>query len=157
MDSRLLTTLLAPARPTAIVDVGANPIDGDPPYKTMLAAGLCKVVGFEPQPAALARLNQAKGPHETYLPHVLADGTERTLHICELEGMTSLLVPDPSQLALFNLFPIWGNVKERIPVATKKLDDIAEIGQSLVPVTLCGRKPSSRKRKSISPKGGWFR
>ena len=131
MDSqtRLLTTLLAPARPTAIVDVGANPIDGDPPYKAMLAAGLCRIVGFEPQAGALARLNQAKGPHELYLPYVLADGTERTLHVCELEGMTSLLVPDPSHLALFNLFPIWGKVKEHLPVATKKLDDIAEVAQ----------------------------
>ena len=129
MDSqtRLLTTLLAPARPTAIVDVGANPIDGDPPYKAMLAAGLCRIVGFEPQAGALARLNQSKGPHELYLPYALADGTERTLHVCELEGMTSLLVPDPSHLALFNLFPIWGNVKERLPVATRKLDDISEI------------------------------
>jgi len=131
MDSqtRLLTTLLAPARPTAIVDVGANPIDGDPPYKAMLAAGLCRIVGFEPQAGALARLNQSKGPHELYLPYALADGTERTLHVCELEGMTSLLVPDPSHLALFNLFPIWGNVKERLLVATRKLDDIAEIAR----------------------------
>ena len=131
MDSqtRLLTTLLAPARPTAIVDVGANPIDGEPPYKALLAAGLCRIVGFEPQAGALARLNQSKGPHELYLPYALADGTERTLHVCELEGMTSLLVPDPSHLALFNLFPIWGNVKERLPVATRKLDDIAEIAR----------------------------
>jgi FkbM family methyltransferase len=125
----LLTELLAPARLTAIVDVGANPIDGAPPYKAMLAAGLCKIVGFEPQAAALARLNQAKGPHELYLPYAVADGTERTLHVCELEGMTSLLVPDPAHLALFNLFPIWGTVKDRIPVATRKLDDIAEIAQ----------------------------
>jgi len=123
----LLTEILAPLRPTAIVDVGANPIDGDPPYKAMLAAGLCRVIGFEPQPAALARLLQAKGPHENYLPYALADGTERVLHICALEGMTSLLVPDPAHLALFNLFPIWGTVKERIPVTTRKLDDIAEI------------------------------
>ena len=131
MDSQtgFLTTLLAPARPTAIVDVGANPIDGDPPYKAMLAAGLCRIVGFEPQVDALARLNQAKGPHELYLPYALADGTERMLHVCELEGMTSLLVPDPSHLALFNLFPIWGKVKEHLPVATKKLDDIAEVAQ----------------------------
>jgi hypothetical protein len=43
--------------------------------------------------------------------------------------MTRLLVPDPAHLALFNLFPIWGKVKERIPVATKRLDDIAEIAQ----------------------------
>jgi FkbM family methyltransferase len=128
-QSRILTEILTPAHLTAVVDVGANPIDGDPPYKAMLADGLCQVVGFEPQPGALARLNQTKGVHELYLPHAVADGTERTLHVCELEGMTSLLVPDPSHLALFNLFPIWGKVKERIPVATRKLDDIAEIAQ----------------------------
>ncbi len=49
------------------------------------------------------------------------------LNVCELEGMTSLLVPDPAHLALFNLFPIWGTVKSQIPVTTRKLDDIAEI------------------------------
>ncbi len=125
--TQILTEILAPARPTAIVDVGANPIDGDPPYKAMLAAGLCRVIGFEPQAGALARLDQKKGPHEQYLPYALADGSERTLHVCELEGMTSLLVPDPAHLALFNLFPIWGKVNERIAVSTRKLDDIAEI------------------------------
>ncbi|HWU55001.1 MAG TPA: FkbM family methyltransferase [Rhizomicrobium sp.] len=122
-----LSEILKPARLTAVVDVGANPIDGDPPYKAMLAAGLCEVTGFEPQAAALARLEQKKGPRERYLPYALADGTERTLHVCQLEGMTSLLVPDPAHLALFNLFPTWGTVKERIPVTTRKLDDIAEI------------------------------
>jgi len=122
-----LTRILQPNRLTAIVDIGANPIDGDPPYKAMLAAGLCEVTGFEPQPAALEKLNRAKGPQERYLPHVVADGTERTLHFCELEGMTSLLVPDPAHLALFNLFPTWGTVKDRIAVKTRKLDDIAEI------------------------------
>ena len=123
----LLTEILAPARPTAIVDAGANPIDGDPPYKTMLAAGLCKVTGFEPQADALARLEQKKGPHERYLPYVLGDGGDGVLNVCELEGMTSLLVPDPAHLALFNLFPIWGTVKHQIPVTTRKLDDVAEV------------------------------
>jgi len=123
----LLSEILEPRRPTAIVDVGANPIDGEPPYKRMLAAGLCDVVGFEPQPEALARLQAMKGPRERYLPYALGDGTERTLHVCALEGMTSLLVPDPAHLALFNLFPIWGEVKARIPVTTKRLDDIGEI------------------------------
>ena len=122
-----LHQILQPGRPTAIVDVGANPIDGDPPYKAMLAAGLCHVVGFEPQAAALARLEKMKGPHERYLPYALGDGTSATLNICELEGMTSLLVPEPRHLALFNLFPIWGQVKNQIPVDTRKLDDIAEI------------------------------
>jgi len=122
-----LTQILMPQRLTAVVDVGANPIDGDPPYKAMLAAGLCEVTGFEPQAHALAKLEQKKGPRERYLPYALGDGTERTLHVCELEGMTSLLEPDPAHLALFNLFPIWGQVKARIPVATKKLDDVTEI------------------------------
>jgi FkbM family methyltransferase len=122
-----LAQLLAPARPTAIVDIGANPVDGDPPYKRMLAAGLCDVVGFEPQAEALARLQAMAGPHERYLPLIVGDGTERTLHLCGLEGMTSLLVPDPAHLALFNLFPTWGEVKNSLPVITHRLDDIAEI------------------------------
>ena len=125
MDS--LIEILAPARPTAIVDVGANPIDGDPPYKRMLAAGLCEVIGFEPQPEALARLQTMAGPRERYLSHALGDGTTRTLHVCGLEGMTSLLVPDAAHLALFNLFPTWGDVKSTLSVATHRLDDIAEI------------------------------
>src|SRR5579875_1736395 len=123
----LLSEILAPARPTAIVDLGANPIDGAPPYQAMLAAGLCEVTGFEPQGPALARLEAAKGPRERYLPYVLGDGRARMLNVCELEGMTSLLVPDPAHLALFNLFPIWGKVKNQIPVTTRKLDDIVEI------------------------------
>lgn len=129
MDPQIdsLAQILAPVRPTAVVDIGANPIDGDPPYKRMLAAGLCDVVGFEPQADALARLQQMAGPRERYLPYALGDGTTRTLNICALEGMTSLKVPDPAHLALFNLFPTWGEVKNTIPVATHRLDDIAEI------------------------------
>jgi FkbM family methyltransferase len=123
----LLTQILSPQRPTAIVDVGANPIDGDPPYKRMLAAGLCDVVGFEPQAEALARLVAKAGPRERYLPYALGDGTPGTLHVCGIEGMTSLKVPDPAHLALFNLFPIWGDVKAHIPVPTKRLDAVSEI------------------------------
>lgn len=124
-----LSQILAPARLTAIVDIGANPIDGDPPYKRMLVAGLCEVVGFEPQPEAFARLEKMAGPRERYLPHAVGDGTARTLHVCGLEGMTSLLVPDPAHLALFNLFPTWGEVKSTQTVTTHRLDDIAEVAQ----------------------------
>jgi len=128
-QTQILAQILAPARRTAIVDVGANPIDGDPPYKAMLEAGLCEVTGFEPQGPALAKLEQKKGPRERYLPYALGDGTEHILHVCEQDGLTSLLVPDPAHLALFNLFPIWGKVKEHIPIATRRLDDVAEIAE----------------------------
>jgi FkbM family methyltransferase len=123
----LLTQILTPARRTAVVDVGANPIDTNPPYKRMLAAGLCEVVGFEPQAEACARLTAQASPLERYLPYALGDGTAQTLNVCALDGMTSLKVPDPAHLALFNLFPIWGDVKAHISVATRRLDDVAEI------------------------------
>jgi FkbM family methyltransferase len=130
MDSALrdpLVDLLRPQRLTAIVDIGSSPIDGSPPYKHMLASGLCTVIGFEPQPEALAELDRRKGPHERYLPYVVGDGRERSLHICRQPGMTSLLSPDPERLRLFNEMPTFGTVSGKIPVATRRLDDISEV------------------------------
>jgi hypothetical protein len=63
-----LQNLLQLDQLTEIVDIGANPIDGDPPYKRMLQAGLCKVNGFEPQQEALDQLNKNKSPLERYFP-----------------------------------------------------------------------------------------
>ena len=76
-----LLALLRPQRLTAVVDVGANPIDGDAPYKSMLSRRLCTVTGFEPQPDGLASLNARKGELETYLPYVIGDGNPATLHV----------------------------------------------------------------------------
>jgi FkbM family methyltransferase len=122
-----LASILNPDRRTVVVDIGANPVDGDPPYKGMLAKGLCDVIGFEPQTAALAQLNAKKGPRETYLPYAVGDGQRHTLHICQASGMTSLLEPDPNALQIFPEFPSWGTVKRRESVSTARLDDIAEI------------------------------
>ena len=122
-----LSAILLPSRLSSIVDIGANPIDGDPPYKRMLEAGLCTVIGFEPQADALAALDRRKGPRERYLPYAIGDGREQTLHVCRAKGMTSLLPPDPGHLALFNEFPTLGAVEREIRVATRRLDDIDEI------------------------------
>ena len=108
-----LSELLAPARLTEVVDVGANPIDGDPPYLGMLRAGLCRVTGFEPQENALRELEQRKGPHERYFPDVVGDGGEATLRICASPGMSSLLEPDARRLALFEGFSQFGAVLSR--------------------------------------------
>jgi hypothetical protein len=49
MNLQPLLDLLKPQRVTEIVDIGANPIDGDPPYKPILrAVEICRVTGFEP-------------------------------------------------------------------------------------------------------------
>ena len=118
---------LSPQRLTEVVDVGANPIDGVPPYTPMLSAGLCRVTGFEPQEQALLELQQIKGPHEHYLPYAVGDGAAHTLNICAASGMTSLLEPDPATLGLFEVLKSLGEVTRRVRLETRRLDDIPEI------------------------------
>lgn len=120
-------TLLNPARLTEVVDIGANPIDGDPPYKPMLESGLCRVTGFEPQEQALAELQRKKGPFERYLPYAVGDGEVHTLNICRASGMTSLFEPDPATLDLFQVLKPLGEVVQQVEVPTRKLNDVSEI------------------------------
>lgn len=124
-----LVELLHPKRLTAVVEIGANPLqsDGAPPYKRMLDKRLCTVVGFEPQEAAIATLNERKGDLETYLPYAIGDGSEATLKLCRALGMSSLLTPDPRLLSCFPGFIDYGTVTEEIPFKTRALDSISEI------------------------------
>lgn len=128
MNLKPLIELLAPKRITEIVDIGANPIDGEPPYLPMLKGGeICRVTGFEPQEAALQKLIDAKSKQERYLPYAVGDGSERTLNKCLVEGMTSLFKPNKKILEIFHPFEIWGEVVSQHKVLTKKLDSIKEI------------------------------
>lgn len=122
-----LRTILNPERRTQVVDVGANPIDGDAPYKAMLQSKLCDVTGFEPQPDALKALRAGASECERYLPYALGDGKWHTLHVCQASGMSSLLRPDRRQLKLFNLFEDFGKVLKKVKTKTVRLDDIGEI------------------------------
>jgi FkbM family methyltransferase len=122
-----LLSLLQPAHLTHVVDVGANPIDGAPPYKSMLSQGLCSVTGFEPQKAALEELIKRKGPLETYLPQALGAGGLATLNVCQYSGWTSLLQPNSAALNVFPQFQPNAKVIEQIQVLTHKLDDIGEV------------------------------
>lgn len=122
-----------------IVDVGANPIDSLPPYEPLLRRGVADVVGFEPNPEGLAKLNAQKGPFETYLPHAIGDGQRHTLHFCAAPGMTSLLEPNPAVLNLFHGFPSWGQVVATEEVDTMRLDDIPEtVGLDLLKMDIQG-------------------
>lgn len=122
-----LITLLRPERLTAVVDIGANPIDTEPPYKQMLASRLCTLVGFEPQAAGLAKLNEMKTDLETYLPYAVGDGRPGILKICHAPGMTSLLTPDRRVLDCFPGFTQFGQVNQEIAIETRTLDSISEI------------------------------
>jgi FkbM family methyltransferase len=125
MSAGLNSLLQIDAR-VRVVDIGANPIDGNPPYATLLQSGQADVLGFEPQPEALAELNLKKGPHETYLPHAIGDGGEHTLHFCAAPGMTSIFEPNPAVLNLLHGFPEWGRVLRTEKIKTLRLDDIPE-------------------------------
>jgi FkbM family methyltransferase len=116
-----------PIRATHLVDIGANPVDGDPPYRPMMNAGLCRVTGFEPQQEALAELNEKKSELETYLPYAVGDGKTHTLKICRGSGMTSLLEPDLASLNLFEVLKPYAEVISRVPIETRRLDEIDEI------------------------------
>lgn len=122
-----LATLLGIERIPTVVDIGANPIDGDPPYKAMLEKGLCRLIGFEPQEDALKLLRQRKSYDETYLPYVIGDGCISPLHVCRARGMTSTLRPDANTLSLFTDLTELGAIDETMEVDTVRLDDVAEI------------------------------
>lgn len=127
MSHLFLQQLLQPDRATEVVDIGANPIDGVPPYAAMFDAGLCRITGFEPQEEALAELLAKIRPNERYLPYAVGDGKQHVLNVCHGSGMTSLFKPDASTLCLFELLRPYGQVTRRVSIATQRLDDIAEI------------------------------
>src|SRR5258708_14755922 len=122
-----LANLVHPDRLTSVVDIGANPFDGDTPYKEMLQRRICRLVGFDPQPDALTRLNAAKSDLETYLPYAIGDGEDHSLKICRGIGFASLFQPDEMVLTHFPRFSELGRVVSEIKLATRRLDDIAEI------------------------------
>lgn len=122
-----LTGLLNFKTKIDIVDIGANPIDGEAPYKGLLDKGLARVTGFEPNPEALARLNASKTKNETYLPDAVFDGSMQELKLCKTPGMTSLLEPNTELLSYFHGFPEWGTVIGRQMVQTVRLDDVRRI------------------------------
>ena len=113
--------------PIHVVDIGANPIDGTPPYAGLLKRGLVKLIGFEPQQDALQKLQAMKGPNETYLPHAVGTGERTKLYVCQASGMTSTLKPNNQMLNHFQGYPIWGKVKSVEEIDTVRLDDVATI------------------------------
>src|SRR5262249_16118668 len=114
-------------RLTHVVDIGANPVDGAPPYESLLDARLCRLTGFEPQPVALAELNRKKGTNETYLPYAVGDGREHTLNLRAYSGWTSQFVPSAAALDVFSFFKTNARIVDRMQLKTRRLDDITEL------------------------------
>ncbi|MDO5603606.1 MAG: FkbM family methyltransferase [Paracoccus sp. (in: a-proteobacteria)] len=122
---KLLCELVAPARLTRILDIGANPVHA-PPYQMMLDAGLCEVWGFEPAPDAYARLQEIKGPNEHYIQAAVGDGETHELRMFGEGGFNSTLDANLSFVDDY-LGPRFGRgMREtgRLSFRTERLDDL---------------------------------
>ncbi|GAB77869.1 methyltransferase, FkbM family [Austwickia chelonae] len=130
VDVRATADLLgaAPGAPyvVTVVDIGANPLD-EPPYRPLLEAGLARVVGFEPQPQALARLAGARSEQYCYVGAAVGDGAAHRLYVCASDGFSSLHPPDPGQLRVFSDFPELAAVTEVLSSVTTRVDDLPQI------------------------------
>ena len=122
-----LTELFNDLPPIQIVDIGASPIDGQPPYQRLIDVGKAHVVGFEPDVEQYQALQKLDKPFATFLPFAVGDGNDAVLNVCQSPGMTSLLEPDMEILDHFHGFADWGKVIGRHKVSTHRLDDIGEV------------------------------
>lgn len=104
-----------------VLDIGANPIEGEVSYQALLDSGYANVTGFEPQEEALAALDARKSDAETYLPHALGDGKKKNLHIYQSSGFTSIFPADAASAAYLS-FEKGMTEKQVIPMPTRRLD-----------------------------------
>jgi FkbM family methyltransferase len=122
-----LFKLLAPARRTAIVNIGAGDIGDTEIYQPLLDRDIGTVVGFEPLPEQFEILQARQTKNCSTLPYAVGDGRTHTMHVCAFWPMSSLLRPDPNQLQQFIPFTDLGRVTKETPVQTHRLDEIREI------------------------------
>jgi len=134
-----LAKLFPDVPPLKVVDVGASPIDGDPPYKPLHDAGVAHVVGFEPATEQYEALLALNLPNATFLPDAVGDGSDGVLHICKAPGMTSMLEPNFDVLSRFHRFDTWAEVTSLEPMSTVRLDDVPEtLGMDYLKVDVQG-------------------
>ena len=124
--SKATPLLRAAAPPVKIVDVGAMDIGGkESPHVRLVRAGKASLVGFEPVAAECERLN-ALDPAQKYLPFAVGDGGDAVLRECNFPMTSSLYEPNTALLEKFQALAELTTVVRRIPLQTRRLDDVAE-------------------------------
>lgn len=120
---------IVPGISVDIVDIGASPIDGIPPYKRLLDRDVARLIGFEPNPKMFARLHETKAAGRTYLPYAVGDGGRHLYRFCQAPGMNSILQPNQALYEFLHGFDEWGRVVSETEIDTVRLDDVAEIAR----------------------------
>ena len=123
-----LEELLQFAGSIHIADIGAAPKAEAPPYKALLDYGIARLTAVDGDGRQQEGMRNVYGESAVVLPHVLADGSQRTLYLAKPgTGMTSLLKPDPKHLPFFNGFTAFGTIEKEMMVQTQRLGDIPEL------------------------------
>ena len=105
-----------------ICDIGASPCDRTPFIDALLENTNSKITGFEPNIEEFKKLENSK--NKKYYNYAIGDGKTHNLNICGGPGMSSFLEPNIDYLKLFYGFEKWSKRKKKIPVQTKKLDEL---------------------------------
>ena len=112
-----------------VVDVGAMSLaDDHDVYYQLTRANAARVTGFEPIADECAKRNAAAPEGHRFLPYALGDGRDRTLHVCKVPMNTSLYEPNRELLDRFQNLGHMFDVVDRIPIATRRMDDLPEMG-----------------------------
>lgn len=121
---------ILPRRPTIqVVDIGAMSLgEGQDAYSPLVRLAVAEVVGFEPVRAECEKLNAMGKPGHRFLPHVVGDGTRRTFHETNMPMTSSLYPPHTALLEKFQNLENLTRVVRTEEVETRRLDDIAEVG-----------------------------
>lgn len=130
MSARELAKILGFEDRIQIIDVGANPIDGKPPYHGIYTEDIAHVVGFEPNPQAFEKLEAVKKPHDKFFMQAIGDGEVQTYNMCVAEGMSSNYDPDPEVMNRFQMYPEFSKIVETSQMETMRLDDIPDAKDS---------------------------
>ncbi|MCM2474777.1 FkbM family methyltransferase [Rhizobium sp. CG5] len=113
--------------PIDVVDVGASLGGKKTVYHGIAEKGWAAVVGFEPSAVELEKLDAQKKPYERYFPYFVGNGETQTFYETNWPLTSSLFEPNPELLSKFNNLNEVCQITGTHAVATKRIDDIAEI------------------------------
>ena len=111
----------------SICDIGAKSGTGDDVDNTVFIDNLinnsnCFLYGFEPNQKEFEKLMPQD--NKKYFNYGIGNGNDEILNIYKAPGMCSILEPDLEYLNFFENFKEWCDIVEKIPIKTKKLDEV---------------------------------
>jgi len=122
-----LAPFLDEAPDIAVVDVGANPLYDEAVYRGFLDRGLARVVGFEPEPEALAELRRRAGSRETYFADLVGDGCAHEFIRYRESGFSSILALNPAILPHIHYLGSASEEIDRSTCPSVRIDDVEAV------------------------------